>query len=377
VLLAIGAGLLLRTFATLQRVDPGVDTEGVLAVAFALASEKYDSASARLQFMQQLETRSAGVPGASSVAISSNAPLTTGSYTSDFAVAGRAREDYGSEIAHRMVSPSYFATMRVPVLQGRAFTNADGPESPPVVIINQATADRHFKNENPVGQRITFDKYPDSTSTWRTIVGVVGNERGKGMAMEPVLESFVPLTQETPGYTNLLVRTDGDALSLAPGVRSLMQELDPDLAAQSVTTVERIRSESIARQRFLMLVLLMFAGVALLLAIVGVYGVTSQGARQRRQEIGVRLAMGAEPHQIMRLVVRQSAALIVLGVLTGSLAGLLASTGLTSLLFGVTAGDPVTYVAVAAVLLATGLIASWIPARAASRTDPAGVLRVE
>jgi putative ABC transport system permease protein len=377
VMLVVGGGLLTRTFIRLQSVDPGVDPKGVLAIATAITGPKYDSASQRLQYYTALEARAKSIPGVRAVGIATVAPLSGTSYTSQFAVAGRGREEYVPEIAHRSISAGYFDAMKVPLIAGRAFDETDRAGSPPVVIVNKAVADQHFRNQNPVGQRITFSKYPDSTSVWLTIVGVAGAEHQKGMSVPPMLEAFVPLSQEAPDFASILLRTDGDPLSLTPLVRAAIHDIDPELALQRVTTIEAIHAESLSRERFFMTVLLLFAAVALLLAVVGVYGVTAQSARQRRQEIGVRLALGARSADILRLVVRESAALIVLGVLAGSLIALIATRALTSLLFGVSAADPLTYISVAGVLLLTGLVASWVPARSASRGDPAAVLRVE
>jgi putative ABC transport system permease protein len=377
VLLVMGAGLLVRTFQQLRNVDPGVDTSNVLAVRFALGSTRYDDDAVARQFPLELQSRVGGLAGVTKVAVSTTTPLGGTAWTSNFAVKGRAREAYGNNIAHRSISPSYFEAMGVPLIAGRGFTAADNADAPAVVIINKATADRYFAGEDPIGQMMSFDQYPDSTSTWHQIVGIAADERQGGLGAEPRIEVFQPLEQEVPRSFALLVRTAGDPTGLTPTVRQITTELDPDLVLQSVTTLARVRGETIARERFLMSVLLLFGVVALLLSVVGVYGVTAQSARQRRQEIGVRLAMGANARDILAMVLRQGARLIVAGVLIGVLASLGATRAIASLLFGITPNDPLTFSAVALLLLIVGLAGCLIPARAAGRGDPAIVLRSE
>jgi putative ABC transport system permease protein len=376
-LLVTGAGLLVRSFWHLQDVNPGFDAHGVLSATVELPGTEYDTGTKATAFFRELVARAGTIPGVESVGATSQLPLIEQGYTSDFSIEGRDPDDYGSEVIHRRVTPGYFRTMRVPVLEGRALTDADRMDGRMVTVINQALARRYFPNQDPVGQRIAADAHPDSTSVWRTIVGVVGSERQNGMAAPPQIEMLVPVAQDPTSKMSLLLRTAGDPTTLVPAVRRLVQALDPELPLFRVRTLASVRNESLARQRYLMALLLVFAGVALVLAIVGVYGVTAQAARQRTREIGIRMALGARLRHVLAAVVGRSMALIGGGLLLGSAAALLATRAMTSLLFQVSPDDPPTYAAVAAILAAAGLAASWLPARRAARVDPMTVLREE
>ncbi|MBX6363706.1 MAG: ABC transporter permease, partial [Gemmatimonadetes bacterium] len=376
-LLVVGAGLLVRSFWRLERVDPGFDPAGVLTVGVAPPAAKYDDDDEIVAFYREVLDRVARLPGVSSAGATMVLPLTGTSWTSDFAVAGRGPDAYGTEVAHRSVTPGYFAAMGVALLRGRLFTEADAAAHDTVVLINDVLARRFFPGEDPVGQRIAFDKHPDSTSTWYRIVGVVRGERQAGLATEPQIEVFHLPEQEGIGQAWLVIRTTGDPLALAPAVRRAVHAVDPDVPVFAVRTMERVRAESLARSRFLMTLLLVFAGVALALAVVGVYGVTAQAARQRTQEIGVRMALGARSSDVRRLVVRHGLWLIAAGVVIGVVAALLATRAMRALLYDVAPTDPLTFLAVALVLALTGLLASWLPAQRAASTDPAVALRAE
>jgi putative ABC transport system permease protein len=268
--------------------------------------------------------------------------------------------------------------MRVPLLRGRTFTDDDGPNAAEaVVVINDRLAQRYFPGEDPIGQRVAFDKTPDSTSFWRTIVGVVGNERQNGLGLETEPEFYAPFYQDWRAGMIVVARSAGDPTTLAPGLRRLVAELDPSLAITSLRTMSQVRAESLARQRFLTMLLSVFAVVGVLLAVIGVYGVMAQIARGRTQEMGIRIALGAQTSQLQWLVVRQGLVVAGVGLAVGIAAALLGAQAMRALLFGVGASDPLTFVAVALLLLATVVAASWIPAIRASRADPMRALRVE
>jgi putative ABC transport system permease protein len=376
-LLTIGAGLLVRSYAALERVNPGFDSSGVLAVTLQLAGGRYDSAVVLASFDEQLIERVRALPSVSSAGISSSIPLTGLGWTSDFSVSGRARDDYATEVAHREVTEDYFATMRVPLLRGRAFTSADRRGSDRVVVINDALARKYFRGQDPLGQRLCFDRVPDSTSKWRTIVGVVGSEHQLGIPLEAHDEILAPLAQDQQQSIILFARTAGDPLALTEPIRGALRELDPNLAMISARTMDAVRDESLARDRFLMAMLTAFAVVGLLLAIVGVYGVLAQMTRRRTREMGVRIALGARGAQVRWLVLSQGLRLVIAGLLIGTAVALLLTRTMQRVLFGVPASDPLTYVAVALLLAATGAAAAWLPALRASATDPAVALRAE
>jgi len=298
-------------------------------------------------------------------------------YTSDFHIAGRPANDYGTEIGRDYVSPEYFAALRVPLLAGRRFTAADRMGAVPVVVINQALARKYFHGEDPVGQRITFDKIPDSTSVWRTIIGVVGDVRQQGLASESLIEAYEAFAQNGNSYMTLMARTGGDVPALASSVRRVVARLDPTLALAQVQPLERMEQRSIASQRFIMLLLVVFAGTGFLLAVVGVYAVMAQLGRRRTREMGIRLALGARMGEVQWLVVRHGLRLVIVGLAIGLAGALAATRAIRALLFEITPGDPVTFLSGCVLLAFTALVASWLPAARASRADPAGALRAE
>jgi putative ABC transport system permease protein len=376
-LLTVGAGLLVRSYAALRRVDPGFQSSGVLTLSLEMPGGRYDSAAVLTQFDRAWLERVRATPGVSSASLVSALPLTGTGWTSDFAVRGRGRDDFATEVRHREVAGDYFGTMHVPLLRGRSFTDADANSTELVVVVNDALVRKYFRDSDPLGQQITFARVPDSTSRWRTIVGVVGSERQKGMQIEPQDEIFAPMAQEQQRAIVLVVRTAGDPLSLVPAMRRALRETDPNLAIESVQTMNDVLDTSLARDRFLMTMLLVFASVGLVLAIVGVYGVLAQTARRRTREMGVRIALGARAAQLRWLVIAHGLKLVAAGLLIGAMLALIMTRAMQRVLFDVPASDPATYVIVALVLGATGAAASWLPAYRASRTDPAVVLRAE
>lgn len=376
-LLVMGAGLIGRSFAELLRVDPGFDVRGVLAVTLRVTDDRAGSVEALQNVFVQVESRARALPGVESAAMTNRLPLLESGYTSDFSIAGRDPDAYGTEITHRSITPGYFQTLRVPLIAGRAFTAADRDGARPVVILNQEVARRYFPGENPVGQRIAFDRAPDSTSTWNTIIGVVGSERQDHLSVNPRMEVFKPFAQETtPGMT-LLLRMSHDALALLPAVREIVAAVDPDLPIYDARAYETVVADSLARERFFMVLLALFAATALVLAIVGVYGVTAQLVRQRTTEIGVRIALGATSRDVLRLVVGRTAAVLATGAVIGVVAALGATQLLAGMLYGVAPNDLVTFIAAPMILVGTGLMTAWLPARRASRTPPVTALRTD
>ncbi len=376
--LAVGAGLLVRSFQVLQQVNPGFDGRGVLTVELALPGARYDSGEKQTGFYRELVDRARGLPGVTGAAAISHLPLTEQSWSSSFSAEGWEPDQYGTEVVHREVTPGYFKLMSVPLLRGRTITEDDGPNaSEPAVLINDELAEKYFPGEDPIGKRVAFDKVPDSTSYWRTIVGVVGSEHQNGLGLEAKPEFYAPFYQDWRAGMTVVVRTTSDPTALAPGMRRLVAELDPSLAISSIRTMDQVRSESLARQRFLTTLLSVFAVVGVLLAVIGVYGVMAQIARGRTQEMGIRIALGAQTSQLQWMVVRQGLAVAGVGLAVGIGAALLGTQAMRALLFGVGANDPLTFVGVVVLLLGTVIAAAWIPAARASRSDPVAALRAE
>jgi putative ABC transport system permease protein len=374
--LTVGAGLLVRSYWQLERMNPGLDPSGVMAIGIRLPSA-YDSTTRQLQFFNGVLERVSALPEVATAGLAMAAPFGGSSYTSDFHIGGHPPDDYGSEVMREYVSPDFFRVLGVPLRAGRFFTAADRDGSAPVVIINEALAHKYFPQQDPVGQRLTFDRTPDSTSVWRTIVGVVGDVRQRGLALEPQIESFEPFGQQSNSYMTLVVKTrDPDGAPL-PAVRRILAELDPTVGTAEVWRMKTLVARSIARQRFIMTLLLVFAVTGLLLSVVGVYGVMAQLAARRAREMGIRLALGAQAVQVRWLVLRHAVALLSKGMGLGLVAALVAAYGMRTLLYQIPPADPVTFTVVPAVLALTGLLASWLPALKASRADPATTLRAE
>jgi putative ABC transport system permease protein len=375
-MLTVGAGLLVRSFRQLQRVDPGFDGTSVLTVRLSLPGARYDNEPKIVAFWDELVGRARALPGVSAAAATSNLPLSASNWSSGLAIAGRA-PDLASDVVHREVTPDYFKAMRVPLLRGRALSVQDRSDAPLVVLINQTLARRYFTNEDPVGQRIAFDRVPDSTSNWYTIVGVVGDEHQTALTSDPRVEVIAPVTQDVRQGMTLVLRTDGDPAGLAAPARRLVAELDPKLAIASVRPMAEVEADALAEPRFLMTLLVAFAGIGLVLAVVGVYGIMAQVAQGRTREIGIRIALGAQVGEVRWLVVRHGIRLAVLGLVLGVAGGLLGTRAMRALLYAVAPADPVTFASVSALLIATAVAASWLPAARASRADPVGSLRAE
>jgi len=375
--LTLGAGLLVKSYDLLRRVKPGFDPNGVLAVKVDVTGPQFDSTAATSRFYDDLLSRARGLPGVESVGLVSTLPLTGPPWSSEFAVAGRPPFPRGGDVVHREVSPDYQRVMRVPLIHGRLFTDADRPGAPSVVLINETLAKAYFGGEDPIGLRVAFDRIPDSTSHWRTIVGVVGDERQTSMNEAPRSEFLAPAAQAGDDGLTLLLRTTGDPLALVGGVKRIVRAIDPDLAISSVKTMGDVRAAALARDRFLTGLFLLFATVGVVLGVVGIYGVVAQLARRRMRELGIRVALGARRWQVQWLVVRRGLALSAIGIAIG-VGGAIAVIGvMRSLLYGVAPVDPLTFATVPALVLVTAALASWVPALRASRSDAAEVLRAE
>lgn len=373
--LTLGAGLLVRSFMKLRSVNPGFDASGVLTLSVGLPAVRYDTFPKVTAFYDELTRRARALNGVESVGLVSQLPATGYSWSSDFSVAGRPGPAPISQVVHRSIDAGYTSVMRVPLLRGRMFNASDRDGAPMVVLINEALATKYFPGENPVGQRVTFDRVPSAASVWRTIVGVVGNERQGTIAEAPHAEFLSPWEQEKDGGLDLVLRTRGDPLVLARPLRAIVAALDPKLAIAHLRTMDEVRAQSIARERFLTTLLLVFGGVGLALAVVGVYGVMAQLVRGRTREMGIRTALGAPARSVEWIVVRHGMMLASAGIAVGLAGAFVGTRAMLSLLYKVDPVDPATFVAVSLMLCAAALAASWIPARRASRVDPMETLR--
>ena len=380
VMLVIGAALLIKSFWRIQQVNAGFRAEGILKAEYQLPSSRYPVDFRRFPDLKEIHAFTHGVlqkaerlPGVEAAAVSGYHPLDPG-FTNSFRIIGREAEAATQpEISVRRVTPGYFRTMGVPLLSGRLLSDADHTTAPPVLLINEATARRFFDGQEPLGKRIAF---------WganRTIVGVVGNERFQGLAEAAPIAVYAPLDQapSANGAGALLVRTSGDPKALIASVREVIREQDPALAVFGLEPFVETVSRSIAERRFTMLVLGLLASVALILAAIGVHGVLSYTVTQRAREIGIRMALGAQPSGVLRLVVGEGMTLALAGAAIGLAAAFVLTRSMGTLLFGVTPTDPLTFILVPLGLALVALVASYLPARRATRVDPVAALRAE
>lgn len=376
VLLA-GAGLLVRSWWRVQSVNPGFESEGLLTMTASLPAGRFDTQEKRDAFYASAIERLKSIPGVTGAATVSRLPMTLRGWSSDFAIAGRPRDAFGIEVIHREISPEYHSVLGIPLLKGRSFTDADNRGAPPVVLINDVLAKKYFASEDPIGRRVAFDRYPDSTSYWRTIVGVVGSERQEGLETEARPEFFAPVVQDENGPRAFVIRTSATPASIGPAARSALGELDRSVAINRVAPMTDIRDAALARRRFVMTLVLSFAGTGLLLALVGVYGVMAQLARGRRREIGIRMALGAPATDIRAMVMRHSLILGGSGVVIGVGVSMAASKAMRSLLYGISPVDPATLLVVGLLLAGAAVAASMPTAWRASRVNPTETLRAD
>jgi predicted permease len=377
VMLVVGAGLLSRSFQELLDTEPGFDAEGVMTFRVDLPSGAYRDLERVSDFYGEIIEEMAALPSVTAVAATATLPFDREiPFLGDFFVVDRATPEQGEEpIAHyRQVSPSFFSTLGIDLVSGRVFDRLDDRTSKGVAVVNQTLVDRYFPGEDPIGAvigglppHVALGGFFAETFE---IVGVVQDVTYFGLAEPPEPSLYLPVAQAPFRRMSFTVRSEGDLAMLVSGVRSAIQGTDPTVPISQVSTLERILSASVARERFTMLLLLLFGGVALVLASVGVYGVISYGISQRTAELGVRLALGAEPGDVLKLVLTQGIRLAVAGVALGLVGAALLSRVITSQLYGVGATDPSTYIAVAVSLLVVAMVAAYIPARRTARLDP-------
>lgn len=375
-MLLVGAGLLLRSFQKLQAVDIGLRPENTLTFRLVLGAQAYGTASAVLGFTDRLVPELEALPGVQAVGTIWYPPLSEEKSRTTAFRADRLRPSVGEEKGAdiRVVGGDYFAAQGIRLLRGRVLDERDHAEAEPTVVINEALAAEQFPGEDPVGKRLIFN-WGDNMEA--EIVGVVEDVHGANLTEEPATAFYRPLSQHPSGRLNVMMRTTGDPLALAGAVQGVVRDLDPNLPVSDMRTMESAVANATARSRLSGYLLGGFAALALLLAAVGLYGVISYGVTQRRGEIGVRVALGAHSGDIVRLIVKQGLALTGVGLVLGLLGALALTRLLRSLLFGITAVDPATYVGVATLLAVAALLATYVPASRAARLDPTSTLRTE
>ena len=380
--LLVGAGLLIRSFDQLTRVDLGFQPAGVLTYDLTFPSAKFRDAAQLPALYDAVLARARSIPGVRSAAISGDLPMSGASYIS-FAIAGRppAQGTTGAapeDLQPFAVSPDYFGTLGIPLRRGRLLESSDGPGAPTVAVISEEMARRFFGDgRDPIGSRVTFGDPTDTASTWWTIVGVVGNVAQEGVTAKPYAQLYRPIQQLPSRGVFVSLRTERDPLLLAPSAREAVRAVDRDLLVNDIQPLESRVARDIARPRFSVLLLSGFSAIALLLAAVGIYGVMAYTVAQRTREIGVRMALGADQANVHWLVVRQGMQPALIGIGVGLVAALAASRLIASLLYGVSALDPVTFVLVPVFLAGIALLATYLPARRATRVAPTVALQSE
>ena len=383
-LLLIGAGLLLRSFSRLQDVPPGFQPDHLFVADLVLSQTAYAKPEQRFEFFDRVVERARALPGVRSAGASSFLPVSGGGGLLHFNIAGRPPKSPNDYIAagYRTVTPNYFETLGIPLLKGRLITSHDTEKAPAVVLINATMARTYFPGEDPLGKRIQVGATPDPDPQVPNmeIVGIVGDVL-QGLGVDPKAEMYLPYRQADgvlPVFVlSMVLRTAGDPRQQASAVRSALSEIDPHQALVNVRTMEDNIATTVAQPRFRTWLIGIFAGLAVLLAAVGIYGVMSYSVNQRTNEIGIRVTLGAQPIDVLRTVVGEGLRFALLGVSLGLAAGFLLTRLLQSFLYEVSASDPFTFVVVTLLLLSVALAASFLPARRATRVDPIVALRYE
>ena len=376
--LLIAAGLLVSSYTRLIRAPLGFTPSGLLTFTFDLPSPPYDTLQT-VSFINDLLPRLRALPGVKGATTSWSLPFSGTAVSTGLDFEGRTFAPGNTPMSVvDAVTPDYFHTFGIPLVKGRTFTDADSWNSPPVAIINEAFAQRFFPNENPVGKRIKSSFSMTNDSPWREIVAVVGNTKIANLSEDFQPEFYMPFAQ-IPNFTAVIVKLQGDPLTSVTAVRSVLASLDKNLPVYNIETMDDYLSSSVAAKRFIALLLGLFAVLALILATIGIYGVTAFSVSQRTRELGIRMALGANRASMMQLVLWQGARLALIGVAIGIAAALALTSVLAEFLFlfEIRATDPATYATVAILLVVVALLACFIPARRATRVDPMIALRYE
>jgi len=374
-ILLAGAGLLVRSLIRLQHVDPGFNADRAAAIELMLPDAQYPNNAARVAFYRRLLDRVHAIPGATATALASTLPLSGSNGSVGFFVEGRPEDEANkASVRFYAVSPDYFSTMRIRTTKGRAFTERDNESAPQVAIVSDAMAQRYWPGEDPIGKRV---KVNYGKTGWREVVGVVGDVKGSTLSESAVGEVYAPFPQTPWPFMSAVARTTGDIESLSRSLRAAVPALDPMLAPPEVKLLTTYVSHATASSRSTATLISGFAGLALLLAAFGLYGIMSHHVVQRRRELGIRMALGAQASDVRALVVSQALRMGAAGVAAGAAGALLATRLLQDLLFGVTAYDPATFASVCVMLLGVLLAAAYVPARRATRVDPLVALRAD
>ncbi|HEV2805517.1 MAG TPA: ABC transporter permease [Chthoniobacterales bacterium] len=378
-ILLIGAGLLINSFMHLRNLDPGFRADHLLALNVDLSETKYPDNPRRVAFFDEVVRRVQALPAVRSVAVAGNLPFTYNGDSMPIGVEGvpDPPPDQHPDVIYRAIGPGYFSTMGIPLVRGRDFTEQDNLDADLAVVVSEKTAKYYWPNADPIGKRLKNGSTTQE-GPWRTVIGVVKDVRQNDFIAEPKMQMYFTYRQLKSLMPNaLVVRTAVDPLSLATSVRNAIWAVDKDQTVANVDSMEHIVAGAVARQRFSMLLLAIFAGVALVLAAVGIYGVMSYSVAQQTREIGIRMALGAQRGDVLKMTIKQGLRLVGFGLLIGLVVAFILTRVMASLLFGISATDPITFLTISLVLLAVAMLASYIPSVRAMRVDPMVALRYQ
>jgi putative ABC transport system permease protein len=378
--LLIGAGLMIKSLARLLRVDGGFRTDNVLTMELELDGTRYSNTPAVLNFWQQSLDRVRAIPGVKIAAIGTALPLTGDHSRTDISFADMATPERG-QYPHpdvHVISGGYIEAMGIPLLKGRSIADTDTETSPLVGLINEKLAQRYFKDQDPIGKQFMWGRVtPGKAPKWMTVVGIVADTKLYGLDNPSRFEVYVPYRQNEQQDMHVVVRSSVDPGSLTSSVREALASVDKNQPAFGIATMQKMESDAVSDRRSTLLLLSVFSGFALLLAGMGIYGVIAFSTARRTHEIGIRVALGAQRGDILRMILGECARLAFLGVGIGVVAALGLTRLMSTMLYGVGASDPLTFVAVAGILILVAFAACWLPARRAMRVDPMIALRYE
>jgi putative ABC transport system permease protein len=382
VILLVGAGLLFQSFARLIRVKSGFNPDKILTLRIGFPDGLYTTPEQLASFHDRLMSGLRSLPGVSAYSAASPMPMSNASIRVGFSVQGRPNpsgRQYPYNARVLLVGSDFFRTLGVPIRHGRDFTGRDGLRSTQAVIVNEAFVRRHFPGENPIGKRIDPSiSVGEGDPPMREIIAVVGDFRSRRLSAEPEPEMYLHIPQVPAfGSMTVLLRSQSDPMNLAAAARQEIMKLDRNLPIYDVKPFEEYVSDSVSQPRFNTLLLGLFAGVALLLTAIGLYGVIAYSISQRTQEIGIRMALGARAGDVLRLIIGQGMSLVLIGVTIGLVGAFAATRVLSNMLFGVKATDPLTFISIPTLITVIALLACYIPARRATKVDPMNALRNE
>jgi putative ABC transport system permease protein len=380
-ILLTGAGLLLRSFWKLLSVDSGFDANQLLTLRLNLPASRYKEIPTQIDFLRRLDRELAQIPGVESAGLVGELPMAGIHMEHNLSIKGRPEPEIGKEpeISAHEAGPTYFQTMRIPLLSGRAFTLQDTETSERVAVISRSMAEQYWPNQSPIGSQVRWAR--SDKVEWMTIVGVVGDIRHDGLDDEAYPAVYTPYTQKPmpwKRFLSVVVRTQApDPMSLAGQVKEAVWKVDSQLPITYLEPMSAVIAESLSERRFTMVLLTVFASLALALAVIGIYGIASYHVTQRTQEIGIRMALGARPATVLRMMIHQGVLLSIAGVLIGTVGAFLLSRVAQGLLFQVNSTDPLAFTSSAVALVLVAALACYIPARRAARIDPMRALRAE